>query len=46
MEILQTILLFVQENIAYILIGVAILYFVFFILGIINAKKNGGGFSI
>ena len=32
---------FIINNIAYILVGASILYFVFFVFGIINAKKTG-----
>ena len=32
---------FIINNIAYILVGVSVLYFIFFIFGIINARKTG-----
>ena len=32
---------FIINNIAYILVAAAVLYFIFFVFGIINAKKTG-----
>ena len=43
-NILTSIMGFIASNIAYILIVVAILYFIFFVWGIINAKKTGETF--
>ena len=36
---MQTVMLFIQTNIAYILIVVAVIYLLFFVLGIINSRK-------
>jgi hypothetical protein len=37
---------FLQSNIAYLLIGASILYFVFFIGQIVHSRRTGEGFSI
>ncbi|MDR0841720.1 MAG: hypothetical protein LBN26_10135 [Christensenellaceae bacterium] len=41
---LQNIMLFVQTNIAYILLGAAVLYFIWFISSIVKAHKTGERF--
>ena len=45
MEIVQAIIGFIIANIAYILVGVAVLYFTFFIYQVINSRKTGEGFT-
>ena len=43
-NLLQTIMGFIQANIAYILLGAAILYFVLFFYAIARARKTGEAF--
>lgn len=38
---LTTVMGFIMANIAYILLGAGLLYFVFLVVGIVNARKNG-----
>ena len=45
MEILQTVMSFVSANIAYILLVVAVLYFIWFFCSIISSRRTGAGFS-
>lgn len=42
---MQEVMQFIAANIAYILLGVAILYFIIMIGGFIYSRKTGGSFS-